>query len=242
MIYVVLGMHKSGTTLIAEVLHHSGISIVDNTDTDLDYDTGNKYERTSTKAINHELLGSDGSFSLKVLEDKLLHANQDLRRRMQQLVANLTAAHPDWGFKDPRTCLTYPVWAEALPPHKLIVVYRSPREVWQHYRTSRLTHRFSVTLNPLTAWCDYNRLITQYLKSTKAPFIVVNYERFMSEQGEFERLQRFVGRPLTDRRKSSMYRSKPQPSVLSNMLWTINRLQMRDKAERLAKELESFRN
>jgi hypothetical protein len=241
MIYVVLGMHKSGTTLIAEVLHHSGISIVDDSDTNLDYDKGNKYERTSTKAVNHELLGSDGSFSLNVLAAKQLKASPELRQRMQQLVGDIGKTHPDWGFKDPRTCLTYPLWASVLPPHKLIVVYRSPREVWQHYRKSPTTNRFSITLNPLQAWSDYNGLIVECLKTTTMPFLVVNYERFMSAQAEFERLQQFVGTPLADRRKSTMYRSKPQPSLVSTVLWSLNRLQTGDRAERLARDLEAFR-
>lgn len=48
MIFVVLGMHKSGTTLVSQILHHSGIPMGDGFDENVTYDGGNKYEREST--------------------------------------------------------------------------------------------------------------------------------------------------------------------------------------------------
>ncbi len=44
MIYVIFGMHKSGTTLVAEMLHKSGINMGD-FDESVSYDIGNQYER-----------------------------------------------------------------------------------------------------------------------------------------------------------------------------------------------------
>ena len=67
MIHVVLGMHKSGTTLVSELLHHAGIDMVDAADPDTSYDHGNKWERDSTKQVNHAILGSAGTFSLKTV-------------------------------------------------------------------------------------------------------------------------------------------------------------------------------
>ena len=43
-IYVVLGMHKSGTTLISQILHHSGVNMGGaEIETSRSYDEGNKY-------------------------------------------------------------------------------------------------------------------------------------------------------------------------------------------------------
>lgn len=242
MIYIVLGMHKSGTTLIAEILHHSGIRMVDDTDTELGYDTGNKYERSSTKQLNHDILGSEGTHSLEVPQPRQLSSTPDQRARMQQLVRQLDAPQTDWGFKDPRTCITYPLWASVLPPHRLIVVYRSPQEVWQHYRKSSTRRRFSLTMNPLEGWCAYNELILGYLKQTAMPFVVLNYELFMTTQPEFDRLRQFIGRRLDDRRKMDLYRSKPSASVAAKALWLMNRLQTGDKPERLARQIETHRH
>ena len=56
MIYVVLGMHKSGTTLVAKMLHASGINMGESIDESADYSAGNHYERQSTAELNHVLL------------------------------------------------------------------------------------------------------------------------------------------------------------------------------------------
>ena len=241
MIYVILGMHKSGTTLISQILHHSGISMVDETDKELGYDKGNKYERTSTKEINHQLLGSEGEFSLKVTSANALVASPDQRRKMQELTTSFNAKHADWGFKDPRTCVTYPLWSSVLPEHRLIVVYRSPREVWEHYRRSSTKNRFSITLNPLSAWCDYNGLILHYLRQTTMRFVVLNYEQFMTSQAEFDRLQNFIARPINDQREKKLYRSKPAHSPIGEALWLLNRVQTGDAAIRINKQLEAYR-
>ncbi len=55
MIYIVLGMHKSGTTLVAQTLHAAGINMGD-FDESLTYDTNNKYERHDTQELNRDLL------------------------------------------------------------------------------------------------------------------------------------------------------------------------------------------
>ena len=55
MLYVVLGMHKSGTTLLSQVLHHSGIDMGEIPD-GVSYDKGNKYEDQESFHINMELI------------------------------------------------------------------------------------------------------------------------------------------------------------------------------------------
>lgn len=57
MIYVIMGMHKSGTSLIAETLHKSGINM-GYFDEQLSYDEANHYERWHTSELNHYLLGT----------------------------------------------------------------------------------------------------------------------------------------------------------------------------------------
>jgi hypothetical protein len=52
MICVFLSMHKSGTTLVSEILHHSGINMGDDIDEHVSYDRGNKYEHESTLGLN----------------------------------------------------------------------------------------------------------------------------------------------------------------------------------------------
>ncbi len=63
MIYLVLGCHKSGTTLVSEMLHSSGIQMIDDagaveeTAGQSGYDDGRFYERSEWVRLNADILG-----------------------------------------------------------------------------------------------------------------------------------------------------------------------------------------
>lgn len=212
-IHVVLGMHKSGTTLVSELLHHAGIDMVDAADHTAGYDDGNTWERESTKGVNHAILGSAGAFSLETC-GRPRRCGDAERGRMREVIAACSARHPDWGFKDPRTCLTYDLWAGELPPHRIIAVFRPLEEAWDHYWASSTgRRRVTVFRHCLSQWCSYNAAILAALDRTAQPFIVIDYARLMTEPAEFARLERFVGRPLIDRRDPRMHRSRATRSV-----------------------------
>src|SRR4030095_10172119 len=109
-------MHKSGTSLVAELLHRSGIPMGEGAEVSGSYDAGTFFERSAFRALNQELLGPDDPDELNPRPLRLqLSARQ--RARMRELVAHGEDGGADWGFKDPRTCLTYEVWRPELPPH-----------------------------------------------------------------------------------------------------------------------------
>lgn len=210
MIHVVLGMHKSGTTLVSQMLHASGVDMVDDVDAGRGYDDGNKWERESTKAINHALLGSSGLYSLVGVRRGGESVCADARSRMSAVIRDVGSRHADWGFKDPRTCLTYDLWARELPEHRIIVVYRTAEEAWAHYwRTAGGRRRLTVFREFLPRWCEYNAAILSVLARTSMPAIVIHYGSFMRDAEELRRLGRFLERPLVDVREPRMSRSVP---------------------------------
>jgi hypothetical protein len=221
MVYIVLGMHKSGTTLISQILHQSGINMVDDLDANMSYDRGNKHERESTKAINHEILESAGVFSLEIDLHKEVQCNPEQSAKIREIIRDCSLKYQQWGFKDPRTCLTYPIWASEMPEHEIIVIYRSPSEVWSRYHKSRQQYRSTRgyllgAWQFIENWCRYNENIIGYLKSSKVPFLVLDYSKFMTQDTEFDRLQCFVERSLVDCRDQNLYRS--QSTVASKAL------------------------
>jgi len=105
MIYVVLGMHKSGTTLIAQILHHSGVNMGE-IDDSVSYDSGNKYERHSTLQLNEDILGQGSVNSIELTAPDMLSLSDSQRERMRQIIASNEAKYNgNWRFKEPRTCL-----------------------------------------------------------------------------------------------------------------------------------------
>ncbi len=241
MIHVVLGMHKSGTTLVSELLHHAGIDMVEMAAASTGYDEGNKWERESTKQVNHAILGSAGAYSLEAVGHTRRFGDAE-RTRMREVIADCSARHSDWGFKDPRTCLTYDLWAGELPPHRIIAVFRRPEEAWAHYWAAAAgRRRLTVFRHCLPRWCDSNAAIVSALERTSQPFIVIDYARLMTEPTEYTRLERFVERPLVDRRDPRMRRSRATRSVGYRLAQLWHRLRGGASPAAIADRLDELR-
>ncbi|MDX2473233.1 MAG: sulfotransferase [Candidatus Krumholzibacteria bacterium] len=210
MIFVVLGMHKSGTTVVSQILHFSGINMGD-FDSDVHYDKGNKYEREDSLDLGLDILGTDSYDVLDLAGDPDTSLSEAQRSRMKAIIAQCDTAHDNWGIKDPRMCLTYRLWAEELPAHKLIIVYRDPAQVWPRFKwmgKRKYLTNFNRAYSYLHRWQEHNRNILEFLQESPQQKIVLSYHELMSGNKEFERLQAFVGQQLTDRRKPELYRTK----------------------------------
>ena len=213
MILVVLGMHKSGTTLVSQILHSSGINM-GAFDPAIHYDHGNKYERADSLALDMDILGTESHDVLDLSIDDDYELSPSQQDQMQSLIRNCEADHDDWGMKDPRMCLTYRLWNENLPPHKLIVVYREPAQVWPRFKwwgKRGLVTNFRRAYAYLRLWIDHNRSILNAIRDSSCPRIVLSYHDLMTDDAEFERLRTFVGHDLVDSRKPELYRSTSQP-------------------------------
>ena len=205
MIYVVLGMHKSGTTLVSQILHRSGIRMGEGDEVDGDYDQGTFHERHDVYDLNTDILGF--TFPAQNFPAPRRLALTDARRaRMREIIAKHDAEGGDWGFKEPRCCLTYALWREELPTHRLIVVTRDLPEVWTHFKNHESP--WLLTWRCVRTWCDYNERILEALRHTSLPYVIIGYRELMTSREEFDRLQAFVERPLVDARRSGHYRSQ----------------------------------
>ncbi|MGR3511092.1 MAG: sulfotransferase [Sulfitobacter sp.] len=222
---VVMGMHKSGTTLIADTLHRSGIEMV-GADAGGGYDDGNKMERAETRALNMALLGDTGTESLRLIRPlapsaaKALHLEQ-----AQELLAGMRSR--SWGFKDPRTLLTFGFWEQVLETPILVGIVRDPVEVFGHYlrRADRKWINRDPTFLPdaLRAWCVYNQHLLD-VKRKHPRMLLLNYADFMTTDAGMQRLSTYVGRELVDCRKPAMRRAEAKPSADYHLARLIVRL------------------
>jgi hypothetical protein len=208
-------MHKSGTTLVSQILHNSGINMGD-FDEEISYDKGNKYERQSTLRLDMEILGTEDFEVLELTLDKNVTLADDDRVRMRKIIRDCQEEFQDWGFKDPRSALIYNLWAEELPEHKIIAVYRDPAQVWPRFRWGgkRKYHtNFNRAYSYLQRWREHNVNILESLKSSPMDHIVLSYNDLMKGDAELNRLEKFVGRNLVDMRKPGLFRSKAQRDI-----------------------------
>ncbi len=207
MIYIVLGMHKSGTTLVSQMLHRSGVDMGDGFEEQGSYDEGNQWERREAFLINLDLCGcgEDRYFSLDHHHELRGELPEAQERAMRRMVKRCEAAGEDWGFKEPLTCLTYPLWKRVLPPHRIVGVYRSPIEVINHYRVP--SHGAGKAWRVLRAWSNYNRGMMRAVCDDAFDSLIIRYEDLMRGDTDYLRLQDFLGRALVDVRNPGQYRA-----------------------------------
>jgi hypothetical protein len=214
-IVVVLGMHKSGTTLVASMLHHAGVPMLDAGQEVVAYDAGGFYERASTHEVNLALLDALPDDALHVHPPANLEVAPALHAHMEGIVAGLDGL--DWGFKDPRTALTYAAWEAVLPEHKVIAIYRPVHDLWPRFRETGLRRAPG---NPARAvrlvrrWREHNAAILQVVGRAGADAIVLSYDALMTDREEVDRLAEFVGLPLPDLRRADLHRSTGRASRL----------------------------
>lgn len=208
---IVLGMHKSGTSLVSMMLHRSGISMVDAEESG-GYDDGNHFERTATNALNKRMLGGASGSSIRTFE-RLDESNvpPELIGEAKRVVDELERQHHAWGFKDPRTCLTYPLWKQVLPRHKLICVYRAPAEVHAHYTRKRSIDP-TRGIRTLRAWYEYNLgMLDAFQQAQEQERLLLDYGKLMQDDVDIARLARFVGRTISDVRDPRLRRARSDP-------------------------------
>jgi len=206
MIFIVLGMHKSGTTLVARTLHKSGIYMGDDFPADANY-SKSKFEAKWPQKINDQLLGVDRDLlSLNVTSGLLPNniENSEIESMMYDGIRRMSAEHQDWGFKDPRTCLTYGYWKKTLQSHRVIVIYRDPVDVWRRY--SRINRRW-YSRRAFIVWADYNKCILRGIADLpEKDILFIKFDDLLTNNEEFSRLERFAEKKLDDVREPAQSR------------------------------------
>jgi len=117
----VVGMHRSGTSLVSQMLEAGGICFGPseelagpNSDNPHGF-----WEHYGLRKINEELLERLGGTWRNPPQGEALDFSDsewdDLRSRAQDLLVHLSKSSPCWGWKDPRTSLLLAFWLPLLP-------------------------------------------------------------------------------------------------------------------------------
>jgi len=131
---VVLGMHRSGTSAVTRILNLLGADVGPEDDLLTEYDNpSGHWESKALVACNDRILAAFGrSWDFP----PWLEPGWELSPRAERLVpdmadtfAGVFSSDP-WVWKDPRTCLTFPLWRRVLGPSvRVVLVLRDPGAV-----------------------------------------------------------------------------------------------------------------
>jgi hypothetical protein len=154
----VLGMHRSGTSLVASLLRLLGVFLGDEDDfipADQDNPQG-FWERRGVISLNNLVLRAGDAAWDRVASFDAARIRGRFRRRFAEGAAPLVRtldARGTWAIKDPRLCLTLPLWRPLCPHAACVVALRHPIEV-----ASSLERRDRIPLaTGVALWERYTR-------------------------------------------------------------------------------------
>ncbi len=192
----VLGMHRSGTSLVAGLLRHLGIDLGPE-DEFLPPDSNNQsgyFELAELVHLNDEILAHyGGSWSEIPALPRGWEGSDELaqiRDRARRLLIRRFGSSPQWGWKDPRTSITLPFWQQLAPGLRYVICVRNPVDV-AHSLRSREGEDRGLDEDGLD-WLRHTASALAY--TAGQPRALVHYERFFKDtEQEVRRLAGFLG-------------------------------------------------
>lgn len=202
--FILIGMHRSGTSMLAKVLDEAGIFMGVVKD--------HNYEAIHFLSINQRSLwASDANWleprvpykdEWKLIPKKELYQEHfKLTTRMQKLKYAFFAKA--WGWKDPRNTFTLPMWLSLFPKAKVIYLKRNPDAIVKslHSRNTMVGEVYDKRLEDLH-FCrelteKYQTKAASYAQQLGSRFIEVSYEELVAHNAlEIKRLEKFTRKKL----------------------------------------------
>jgi hypothetical protein len=193
----VLGMHRSGTSLLTRILNLIGLYLGSDealTTEPAAYNPKGHWEHKEISSICEAILKKHGG---SWDEPPLLPPGWEtaaaiggVRHHAQKLIQDQFGEVQLWGWKDPRSCVTLPFWQQLLPNMRYIICLRSPVDV-----ARSLAYRDSFSMEKSSyLWLTY---VSSALNHTEGkPRLVIFYEDLMDDcLRELKRLAEFLGKP-----------------------------------------------
>ncbi len=155
---VILGMHRSGTSYVAQLLHAAGYNLGDDVLNHGESDNlAGHWESQTAIAINDQILDCSGG-SWCEPPTKLV-SNEATWECIDRFVDWMSRRRLS-AFKDPRTTITFPVWRHRLRHYQLIACLRHPMAVARSLQVRQGWH----LARGLALWVDYNRRLLDCLQ------------------------------------------------------------------------------
>ena len=201
MIIPVLGMHRSGTSALAGLLHSSGIVMGKPKEfkpKPLPQNPKGFFENYSIRSLNDQILINQGNnyavTSWKLPIPKVTFLKKEIKKAARIILDN-NKSNSYWGWKDPRTCLTFELWIMAASSLALqnelrpIYIFRSPSAVARSLEVRNNIMQETA----LALWLEYNKRAYSILKQYKLNTLFICYEELNQDtQRQAERIKKFL--------------------------------------------------
>ena len=168
---VILGMHRSGTSLVASMLEAMGVHMGDRLLGANEYQPHGHFEDMDFLTMNQAILqDAGGNWADPPAWEAIEGAGERLKHQIAGLVHQKQRGL--WGWKDPRTCLTAGLYHPHLDDARYVVVRRDRPAV-----VTSLMKRGGGNVEDWAALCGlYEARVVQFLTGPEAPVHFVRYE------------------------------------------------------------------
>ena len=169
----ILGMHRSGTSLLAGTLQEAGLELGEVV-TSAPFNLKGNRESLLIRALHDDLLAkAGGSWKSppKSLSWDMYH------KAIRDAIIASFRRYRVWGFKDPRTLLCLEGWIQSLPHLELIGIFRHPEAV---ARSLHARERMSLD-EGISLWLSYNKRLLAWHQHFNFPLI-----EFTSDHDQFK--------------------------------------------------------
>ncbi|MFX1378942.1 MAG: sulfotransferase family protein [Promethearchaeota archaeon] len=145
-VVVILGMHRSGTSMVGGVLTRLGVTMGENFREDrIISNPLGFYEDIKFLNLNNDILReAGGSWENPPKLEQILYQRSKFENSIKKLVKEKPQL---WGWKDPRTCLTIRLYLPYLINAYFIVCHREPESIANSlYKRSRMPRDKAIKL------------------------------------------------------------------------------------------------
>lgn len=206
-VFIILGMHRSGTSLAASIFHAIGISMGSRL---LKADELNPYgyfEDLDFLELNKSiLLDAKGTWFNPPNAIDLQTSGKKFRGEIQTILTDKRrkAGRNHWGWKDPRTCLTIRSYIPEIQQTKLVVVVRNPSDIKKSLEKAH---------GDIADWDRlidrYYREIESFVQSSRSQCLVLSFEELAFKKYSDQTMSKILA--FTDR--SERYRARALKNI-----------------------------
>lgn len=179
-------MHRSGTSALAGLLHTNGICMGEPENfipKPAPENPKGFYENIRFRRVNDMIL-ADNEYWVKTFSPMVPDVIQLKPRHidiMKQLIYEYNTKYDNWGFKDPRTCLTYAAWAFVFKELNLkFETILSYREYDSIVKSMRARGNAGPNINLMALTNAYYRCFLKHLTNSEPnKMIIVNFDNLI---------------------------------------------------------------
>ncbi len=178
---IILGMHRSGTSLAASLLESAGLDVGQRLLGANPSNPRGHFEDEDFVDLQRAILRELGVDADGWVATAAPPVPPHLAVHAQALLEGKQAAGRPWGWKDPRTILLLPMWRQLVPEARFAVIYRAPWEV-----VESLLRRGDATFadDPglaVEVWRHYNQLLLELWRAAPGRCVLSNIDAIAAD-------------------------------------------------------------